>query len=476
MTDCPMTAGPLILWFRRDLRLTDHPMLAAAVASGRPLIPVYILDNQGDALGAAAKFRLDLALAAFDARLQAVGSRLILRRGDAQSVLASLADETGAFGVSWQRLYDPAAKQRDTAVKAGLRAKGLQCNSFPGQLLFEPWTVETGSGGYYKVYTPFWRAVKTCDVSVPLAAPTQLLAPKVWPRSDDLSAWKLPAGVNRGAQILGKHQQVGEAAAFDRLDRFVAEPVWAYREDRDFPGLQNATSGLSENLTWGEIGPRSIWHAGQRAMQLGAPGAEHFLKELVWREYAYHLLHHAPQILDQNWREGWETFPWRGDNPDAELWRRGMTGEPLVDAAMREMYVTGKMHNRARMIVASYLCKHLLTDWRVGRDWFADCLTDWDPAANAMGWQWVAGCGPDASPYFRVFNPSGQAEKFDAEQVYRRRWVAELSRTPGPDALSYFDAIPKSWGYAPGRKYPLPMIDLKEGRLRALSAYSERNA
>ncbi|MFM2351267.1 MAG: hypothetical protein RIR04_2233, partial [Pseudomonadota bacterium] len=290
MTDGPVTAGPLILWFRRDLRLTDHPMLAAAVASGRPLIPVYILDNQGDALGAAAKFRLDLALAAFDARLQAVGSRLILRRGDAQSVLASLADETGAFGVSWQRLYDPAAKQRDTAVKAGLRAKGLQCNSFPGQLLFEPWTVATGSGGYYKVYTPFWRAVKTCDVSVPLAAPTQLLAPKVWPRSDDLSAWKLPAGVNRGALILGKHQQVGEAAAFDRLDRFVAEPVWAYREDRDFPGLQNATSGLSENLTWGEIGPRSIWHAGQRAMQLGAPGAEHFLKELVWREYAYHLL------------------------------------------------------------------------------------------------------------------------------------------------------------------------------------------
>jgi deoxyribodipyrimidine photo-lyase len=181
-------------------------------------------------------------------------------------------------------------------------------------------------------------------------------------------------------------------------------------------------------------------------------------------------MHHSPHILNQSWREGWQSFPWRGDNPDAECWRRGMTGEPFVDAAMREMYVTGRMHNRARMIVGSYLTKHLLTDWRVGQAWFADCLTDWDPAANAMGWQWVAGSGPDASPYFRIFNPAGQAEKFDSDQTYRRRWLAEISRAAAPLALSYFDAVPRAWGLRPAQAYPMPLVDLAEGRARALAA------
>jgi deoxyribodipyrimidine photo-lyase len=197
---------------------------------------------------------------------------------------------------------------------------------------------------------------------------------------------------------------------------------------------------------------------------------------LGWREFSYHLLHHFPALDRESWRAGWDDFPWRGDNPDAERWRRGMTGEPLVDAGMREMYVTGRMHNRVRMVVASYLTKHLMTHWRVGLDWFADCLTDWDPAANAMGWQWVAGCGPDAAPYFRVFNPAGQAEKFDPQAVYLRRWLAETTRQPGADALSYFEATPRSWGLNPHAPYPDPVIGLADGRARALAAYGARNA
>ena len=469
-----MTDKPLILWFRRDLRLSDQPMLTAAQATGRPLIPVFILDAETESMGAAPKWRLGLGLAAFDKALRAIGSRLILRRGPALVVLQGLVRDTGAAGVMWQRLYDPAAVTRDTAVKAGLRADGIAADSFSGHLLFEPWTAQTGQGGYYKVYSPFWRAVAGRDVAAADLAPKALRAPETWPASDVLHDWQMGAAMNRGADVLAPHQRVGEVAALARLDQFLDDAVDDYKAARDVPGLIGATSGLSENLTYGEIGPRSIWHAGQRARLQGAQGAEHFLKELVWREFAYHLMHHSPHILTRSWREGWEAFPWRGDNPDAERWRRGMTGEPFVDAAMREMYVTGRMHNRARMIVGSYLTKHLMTDWRVGLNWFAECLTDWDVAANAMGWQWVAGSGPDAAPYFRVFNPSGQADKFDADQTYRRRFLAEMTQHPGPDALAFYRAVPRSWGLGPKQPYPKPVVDLAQGRQRALAAYSDR--
>ena len=449
-------------------------MLAQAVATGRKLIPVFVLDAQTEALGAAPKWRLGLGLERFAQALQGMGSRLVLRRGAALACLEELVAQTGAAGVMWQRMYDPQAVARDTEVKAVLRAKGLIAQSFPGALLFEPWQVETGQGGYYKVYTPYWRAVKLRDVAAPMAAPLALRGPDVWPESDRLDDWGLGAAMRRGAAVCLPHQRVGEAAALARLEEFVAGPVAGYKHERDFPGVIGATSGLSENLAYGEIAPARIWAAGQRAMLEGAAGSEHFLKELVWREFAYHLMHHAPHMLTRSWREGWDDFGWRGDNADAERWRRGMTGEPFVDAAMREMYVTGRMHNRARMIVGSYLTKHLLTDWRVGQTWFADCLTDWDEAANAMGWQWVAGCGPDAAPYFRVFNPAGQAEKFDAEGLYRRRWIAEMTRRPGPEAVSFFEAVPRAWRLDPGAAYPMPMIDLAEGRVRALAAYADR--
>jgi len=470
-----MTETPLILWVRRDLRLGDHPMLAAAVASGRPVLPVFILDPETEAIGAAAKWRLGLSVAAFARALEALGVRLVLRRGPALAVLRALLAETGAAGVWWSRLYDPASVARDTGVKAALKAEGVEARSFAGHLLHEPWEVQTGQGGFYRVFTPYWRAMRGLAVAAPEPAPQRLRGPQVWPASERLTDWTLGAAMHRGAEIVARHQAVGEAAARAKLHGFLGGPVARYAEMRDYPAVAG-TSRLSENLTYGEIGIREVWHAGLRARDEGHTGAESFLRELAWREFSYHLMHHTPHIASGNWRPEWDSFPWRGDGPEAERWRRGMTGEPFVDAALREMYVTGTMHNRARMIAGSYLTKHLLTHWKLGLDWFADCLTDWDPAANAMGWQWVAGSGPDSAPFFRVFNPAGQAEKFDADARYRRRFIAELSKAPGPEALAYFDAVPRSWGLRPDQPYPKPVVELAAGRAAALAAYGARNA
>jgi deoxyribodipyrimidine photo-lyase len=470
-----MAGRPLILWFRRDLRLDDNPMLAAAAATGRPVVPVFILDPETEAQGAAARWRLGLSLAAFAAGLEGIGGRLILRRGSALDALERLVAETGAGGVQWSRLYDPASRARDGAVKAALKACGLEAVSHAGHVLFEPWTVTTGQGGFYRVFTPFWRAVRDRDVAAPPAAPKRLNGPGAWPVSDRLTDWRLDAGMNRGAAVVAPYQAVGEAAALARLDAFLAGPVGRYATARDLVA-EAGTSRLSENLTYGEIGLRRVWAGGLRAWQEGKAGAETFLKQLVWREFAYHLIYHAPHIVSRTWRDGWDSFSWRDDNEDAERWRRGMTGVPFVDAAMREMYVTGTMHNRARMIAASYLTKHLLTDWRVGQDWFADCLTDWDPASNAMGWQWVAGSGPDAAPYFRIFNPESQAAKFDPAGTYRRRFIADPGSGTGAEALSFFDAVPRSWALDPKAPYPSPVVSLDQGRARALAAYSARNS
>ncbi len=362
-------------------------------------------------------------------------------------------------------------------MKKALKEDGLEAESHPGHVLFEPWTVETKTGGYYKVYTPMWRAVRGRDVGAAEPAPSSLSPPDSWPESEALKNWQMGRAMNRGAEVCHPHQRVGEEAAQGRLGWFMAHAVGDYRQHRDLPA-EDGCSGLSENLTYGEISPRQCWHAGWRAVQEGGKGAETWLKELVWREFAYHLTYHSPRIADRNWREGWERFPWN-DNEDRKAvlrWKQGRTGIPFVDAAMREMYVTGKMHNRARMIVASYLTKHMLTHWRIGQRWFQDCLTDWDPASNALGWQWVAGSGPDAAPYFRIFNPDTQAEKFDPDGTYRRRWIAEGQERPPKTALTFFDAVPKSWNLSPDDAYPdAPLVGLSEGRARALEAYEDRD-
>ena len=469
-------SDPLILWFRRDLRLDDNPMLAAAAATGRPLVPVFIGDDSVLSLGAAAKWRMGEGIAAFARRLTDRGGRLILRRGGAGAVLDDLIVQTGATGVWWTRLYDPFARERDSAIKDALKARGIDARSFDGHTLIEPWQVETGAGSFFRVYTPFWKALSARGVAGPVAEPRHLVFGSKWPASEDLADWAMGAAMNRGARVLAKYAVVGEVAAQKRLERFLARAVETYRHDRDFPGL-DAVSGLSENLTYGEIGARRVWAAAMSFEEVnpGHKGAEHFRKELAWRDFAHHLMFHTPEILTRNWRPEWDSFPWSQDDDARALrWKQGLTGERFVDAGMRQMYVTGTMHNRARMIVASYLTKHLMIHWKIGLDWFADCLTDWDPASNAMGWQWTAGSGPDAAPYFRIFNPETQLEKFDADQGYRRRYIAELSRDPAEPACDFFDAVPRSWGLDPARPYPRPMVDLAVGREQALAAYGAR--
>ncbi|WP_300055090.1 deoxyribodipyrimidine photo-lyase [uncultured Roseobacter sp.] len=470
-----MSVSPVLVWFRRDLRLSDHPAMSAACDSGRPVIPVFIHDDAVAALGAAPKWRLGLGLQCFDAVLREKGSRLILRRGDALEMLQALIAETGAEAVYWSRLYDPEAVKRDTGVKSALKEAGVEAKSFGGHLMFEPWTVETKTGGFYKVYTPFWNMVKTREVEAPLSAPSDIPAPESWPESDALADWRLEASMDRGAAVVRPHVRLGEQAAQSRLGAFIAQIVARYDTTRDLPSV-DGTSGLSENLSLGEISPHQCWHAGIRAREDGKPGAETFLKELVWREFAYHLMHHTPQLLTGNWKEDWDAFPWNQDERRAEVqrWKHGRTGIQFVDAALREMYVTGRMHNRGRMIVASYLTKHLLCHWKIGLKWFEDCLIDWDPASNAMGWQWSAGSGPDATPYFRVFNPVTQLDKFDKDRAYVRRWIAEGRKTPSEEALAYFDAVPRSWGLDPGNAYPEPVVAADEGRQRALAAYENR--
>ncbi len=468
--------APVIWWVRKDLRLRDNAALAEAIEQGGPVIPVFILDEVFSEYGACPLWRFGLGVEKLAETLEGIGSRLVLRRGDAADVLKSLVRETGAEAVRWSRAYDPDQVTRDKAVKADLGEMDVDAKSVAGHLLFEPWSVETKDGGFYKVYTPFWRAVQDREVGQPLPAPTELASPDAWPESENLADWALDENMKRGAAVVSQHVTVGEEAASSRLQAFTAHAIADYDTARDFPA-QDGTSRLSENLTWGEISPRACWHAGQRALEEGKPGAETFLKELVWREFAYHLAWHTPHITERSWRDGWDTFPWRDDERLKEIraWKRGMTGEPFVDAAMRELYVTGYMHNRARMIVASYLTKHLMVHWRVGQKWFEDCLIDWDPASNAMGWQWAAGSGPDAAPYFRVFNPETQLEKFDKDGEYRKRWIAEGDAQPSDTALSFFDAVPESWNLSSADAYPDRIIDLSEGRKRALEAYENRD-
>jgi deoxyribodipyrimidine photo-lyase len=464
------SADPVIFWFRRDLRLADNPALTAAAASGRPVIPVFVHD-EGPAvrpLGGASRWWLDGSLRALAARLEALGSRLILRRGDAGQVLARLAAETRAAAVYWNRLYEPAASARDGHLETAFRALGIPVFTFNASVLNEPDKIVTQNGGGYQVFGAYWRAARAQIGHRPLwAEPGRLTPPAAWPSSDDLQTWALHPRAPDWSLGFAEWAP-GEAGAQARLDAFLESGLHAYDQARDFPGVEGV-SRLSPHLHWGEIGPRQVWSAVQTQAHAGhglTADADRFLTELGWREFNHHLAFHRPELATRNIRPAFDGFAWRRDAEGFAAWSRGRTGYPIVDAGMRQLWATGWMHNRVRMITASFLVKDLLIDWREGEAWFWDTLVDADAANNAPNWQWVAGSGADAAPFFRIFNPVVQGERFDPEGDYVRRWVPELSGLTGA-------AVQRPGAAA---DYPAPIVDHGLARVRALAAYARIKA
>jgi deoxyribodipyrimidine photo-lyase len=462
-----------ILWLRQDLRLSDHPALAAALERGGALLPVYIWEpgEQGEwAPGAASRWWLHESLSALGADLAVRGSRLLLRRGPALGTLRELVAETRAQAVYWSRCYEPEAMARDRSVENGLRNAGIDARSFNSALLAEPWELATQNGGPFQVFTPFWRALrKSIEPPAPIPAPATVTAPLGWPASlalDDLglrprSPWY---------HTLHSSWLPGEQGARRNLQQFVAEAAATYDLRRNHPATPG-TSRISPHLHFGEISPRQIWQA-MRAVP-GSADAQ-YLAEIGWREFAHHLLYHFPQTPRAPLREEFSRFPWRDDQRALSAWQRGLTGVPFVDAGMRELWATGWMHNRARMVVASFLVKNLRISWQHGARWFWDTLVDADLANNTLGWQWSTGCGADAAPFFRIFNPVLQGKKFDPEGAYVRRWVRQLARLPAKyvhEPWEATEAALSAAGVTLGVDYPRPLVDLAVTRAAALAAY-----
>lgn len=465
--------APAIVWLRQDLRLTDNPALAEAAAGGRPVIPVYILDDTVEPpLGGASLWWLDKSLKSLAEALEARGSRLILRRGDPAHQLGEIVATTGAGAVYWNRLYDKHAIARDSDIKSDLKADGVEVTSCNGGLLVEPWEVKTGAGGPYKVYTPFWRAARAVIADVPARRlPATLPAPDRWPDSDRLADWGLHPSKpdwSKGFDIWTP----GEAGAKAALDRFLDGRIDAYPTARDLPGVEG-TSRLSPHIHFGEIGPRQAWRAVEASAAKGEAAAK-FLAELGWREFNHHLLFHWPDLPTANFKPEFDAFDWEQDEAGFKAWTRGLTGYPIVDAGMRELWATGFMHNRVRMITASFLIKDLRIDWRRGEAWFQDTLVDADIAQNAANWQWVAGSGADASPFFRIFNPVTQGQKFDPDGAYVRKWIPELARLSSKTVHAPWTASDvelRGAGVRLGGNYPSPIVDHAAARIQALEAY-----
>jgi deoxyribodipyrimidine photo-lyase len=469
----------VIWWVRRDLRLHDNPALRTAVDRGRSVIPVFIWspdEDGGWAPGGAQRWWLHQSLERLGQALSGQDSRLVLRQGDTLQELESLLDETGAEAVYWNRLYEPDAVKRDTAIKQALRAGGLEVESFNGGLLFEPWSQSTQKGDPYRVFTPFWKScLRGPAPADPMSSPETVPPPVSWPRSLDLDALGLMPRLS-WHEGLAAAWTPGEAAALSSLETFLDERLDRYHERRDYPAVEG-TSRLSPYLHFGELSPRSAWQAAsaRRADSGAEAGGEAFLRELGWREFAHHVLYHFPETPTEAMDERFREFPWR-DDPGGwlESWQRGRTGVPIVDAGMRQLWQTGWMHNRVRMIVASFLVKNLRLDWRHGARWFWDTLVDADLASNTMGWQWSAGSGADAAPYFRIFNPVLQGEKFDPDGGYVRTYVPEIRSLP-PRFVHKPWAMPErersKLGFELGDAYPEPLVDLKTSREEALEAF-----
>lgn len=472
-------------WFRDDLRLADNPALHAAVAEG-PVLCLYILDDGADRrpLGGASRWWLSRSLEALAAALEAKGGALVVMRGDPLAILPALVESAGIGRVTWTRRYDAASVVLDKAIKEQLGEAGIAVQSFNGSLLNEPWEVTSKVGQPMKAFTPYWRAARERgEPASPLPAPRRIerLALPESAAKESLAVADLGLEPRQPdwAGGLRAAWTPGEAGARERLEDFLGNGLAGYAEDRNRPDREN-TSRLSPHLRFGEIGPRQIWHALAMARQSGeAAGsdndAEKFLSELGWREFSYHLLFHNPELATRNYDSRFDAFPWHDDPEAQRRWQRGQTGIPLVDAGMRELWTTGWMHNRVRMVVASFLIKHLLQDWRAGEVWFWDTLVDADPANNAASWQWVAGSGADAAPYFRIFNPVTQGETWDPKGDYVRRWVPELAKLPAElihQPWKAGAAVLRKAGVELGGSYPQPMVDLGLGRQRALDAFA----
>lgn len=462
-----------IVWFRQDLRLRDNPALADASKRGS-VVPVFILDNTDMAWppGAASLWWLHHSLEALRKDLGA----LSFYRGDPLTLLPKLVEEAEASGVVWNRCYEPHAVKRDTALKERLKKAGIEAQSFNASLLNEPWDTKTGSGGPYKVFTPYWRAAQAREFAAPVAKPKRIDA-KPLASSESLSDWHLLPSNPNWAKGFSEHWTPGEQGALDRFEQFADKDLAAYSDMRDRPG-KPATSRLSPHLHFGEISPRQIFARLRADLddRTHGSGIAKFMSEIGWREFAHHLLYHYPTLPDDNWRDAFDAYPWRDSKHDLKAWQRGLTGYPLVDAGMREVWATGWQHNRVRMITASFLIKHLRLDWRLGEAWFWDTLVDADLANNAAGWQWVAGSGADASPFFRIFNPVTQGEKFDPNGDYVRRWCPELSKLPDKFIHAPFkadEATLKAAGIMLGKDYPRPIVDHDEARKAALDGYQK---
>jgi len=471
-----MNEAPLsLVWFRRDLRTSDNPALRAAAAAG-PILPVYILDDFSPGawpMGSASRAWLHRSLQSLD---QSLNGGLRYFTGDAAEVIAGLVEALPIRAVYWNRCYEPWRSRRDTQIKAALVAAGIEAESFNASLLWEPWQVLKPDGDPYRVFTPFYR--KGC---LSREAPREPLAPP-----DELPISGITTAGNQlldGLDLLPRENwhcelterwQIGEPAAQRRLEEFCATALANYRDGRDYPALE-ATSRLSPNLCFGEISPHQAWHrAAQAAMHDGGEGAGHFQRELGWREFSYHLLYHFPELPEKNFNRRFDAFDWRDNPPGLEAWQRGLTGFPIVDAGMRELWQTGYMHNRVRMVAASFLIKNLGIHWRAGEAWFWDCLVDADLANNSASWQWVAGSGADAAPYFRIFNPLLQSEKFNPAGEYLARYCPELAGLPAKlrhrPWKAPADALRQA-GIELGVDYPLPILDLKTTRERALERF-----
>ncbi|MBY0291747.1 MAG: DNA photolyase family protein [Alphaproteobacteria bacterium] len=455
---------PAILWLRQDLRLADNPALQAA--ANQPFFAVYIWDDQDPwAPGRASHWWLHKSLNALKQSLLERGVQLIFRRGNPLNILKNLIEETKAGAVYWNRCYEPYAINRDQEIKSYFKNEDISCQSFNGSLLAEPWKIQTKTKGPYQVFTPFWKALQNFTFPHPLPIP-ELQGWKFPVASESLEEWRLHPAWGQG---LEQTWQPGEKGAWERLNRFLEEGVEAYAKKRDYPS-ENGTSHLSPCLHWGELSSTQIWH--QVLLSHGIEALP-FLRQLGWREFSYHLLFHFPELPFKPLRVSFEHFPWEVDADALKAWQIGKTGYPLVDAGMRELWHTGGIHNRVRMVVASFLVKHLLLPWQKGEEWFWDTLVDADLANNAVSWQWVAGCGVDAAPYFRIFNPSLQSQKFDFKGTYIKRWVPELQALDSPYIHSPWQAsleVLEMAGIKLGMTYPFPIVDHAFARKRALEA------